>query len=67
MESAGMIIATEDVEFARKHCDLGLFLHDGELALSEDMSNPFDKVKEKARRGRAIARRRARLIRQKRG
>jgi capsular polysaccharide transport system ATP-binding protein len=67
MESAGMIIATEDVEFARKYCDLGLFLHDGSLALSEDMSNPFDKIQERARRARAIARRRARLIRQKRG
>lgn len=67
MESAGMIIATDDVEFARKHCDLGLFLHGGELALTEDMSNPFDEVKQERRKVRALARRRARLIREKRG
>jgi capsular polysaccharide transport system ATP-binding protein len=67
MESAGMIIATDDVEFARKHCDLGLFLHGGELALTEDMSNPFDEAKQEHRKVRAIARRRARLIREKRG
>jgi hypothetical protein len=66
LRNAGMIIATADREFAEAHCEMGLFMHGGRVALTEDMRNPFLVERQRrrhARSGRAV---RARLRRRRR-
>jgi capsular polysaccharide transport system ATP-binding protein len=36
-QTAGMIVPTQDLEFARGHCELGLLLREGRLKLIEDL------------------------------
>jgi capsular polysaccharide transport system ATP-binding protein len=36
LRSAGMIIPTDDLDFAQRHCELGLLLNRGTLALTQD-------------------------------
>jgi capsular polysaccharide transport system ATP-binding protein len=52
MNSSGMIIPTENEEFARQHCELGLFLEGGRLVLTEDIGEHLGSRPERRGQGR---------------
>lgn len=44
LRTSGMIIPTQNVNFAQEYCELGLVLRDGRLELFEDIGEAFDRL-----------------------
>jgi ABC-type glutathione transport system ATPase component len=65
-KTSGMFILSQDLAFARKFCDMGLVLDDGELRLFEDVEQAIAFAAEAPRRAVLEKRRAARKARRKR-